>query len=69
MLSLLLLNFFLNWERTIGGEAYDEGRKIIPTFDSSYLIVGSTASFGQGRMMAICKIFLLRKIFLKGGEK
>uniref|UniRef100_A0A7V5Y0R1 Bulb-type lectin domain-containing protein n=1 Tax=candidate division WOR-3 bacterium TaxID=2052148 RepID=A0A7V5Y0R1_UNCW3 len=56
MFSLLLLNFFLNWERTIGGEAYDEGRKIIPTFDSSYLIVGSTASFGQG----LFDIFLIK---------
>ncbi len=48
MFYLFLLTFFLNWERTIGGEGYDEGRKIIPAFDSGYLIVGSTASFGQG---------------------
>ena len=56
MFSLLLLTFLLNWERTIGGEGYDEGRKIIPAFDSAYLIVGSTASFGQG----LFDIFLVK---------
>lgn len=44
-LSILLL---FNWEKTFGGNGYDEGRDVKECFDNGYVIVGSTSSFGQG---------------------
>ena len=38
----------LQWTRLIGGTHYDEGRSIIQTSDSGYVIVGVTSSFGMG---------------------
>jgi hypothetical protein len=36
------------WTRTFGGAAREEGSSIRPTSDGSYVVVGSTASYGTG---------------------
>jgi uncharacterized delta-60 repeat protein len=38
----------LQWTRTIGGESWDEGNSLIQTSDGSYVIAGTTKSFGAG---------------------
>ncbi|MFM8491974.1 MAG: helix-turn-helix domain-containing protein, partial [Candidatus Methylopumilus sp.] len=36
------------WKRIIGGTSYDKAGQVIRTKDGSYIIVGSTSSFGKG---------------------
>ena len=36
------------WNKTYGGEGNEYGKKVIPTGDGGYLIVGSTTSYGNG---------------------
>jgi hypothetical protein len=36
------------WKRTIGGTSYDKAGQVIRTKDGSYIVVGSTSSFGKG---------------------
>ena len=36
------------WRCTYGGAGYDEGRAVIETFDTNYLVVDATGSFGYG---------------------
>lgn len=36
------------WERTFGGDSFDEAYAVTPTPDGGYLMVGRTASFGTG---------------------
>lgn len=36
------------WNITLGGSSFDNGREIILSSDSSYLIVGETSSYGSG---------------------
>jgi len=36
------------WEKTYGGEGKEEGRVVYSTYDSGYIIIGSTSSFGEG---------------------
>ena len=38
----------LQWTKTIGGKYWDEGHSIIQTSDGSYVIAGTTRSFGAG---------------------
>ncbi|MBI2967427.1 MAG: T9SS type A sorting domain-containing protein [Bacteroidetes bacterium] len=53
--SLLMLLCFCSvhaqdttWRCTYGGAGYDEGRAVIETSDTNYLVVGATGSFGYG---------------------
>ncbi len=36
------------WKRIIGGTSYDKARQVVRTKDGSYIVVGSTSSFGKG---------------------
>jgi len=36
------------WKRIIGGTSYDKAGKVVKTKDGSYIVVGSTSSFGKG---------------------
>ncbi|WP_396173440.1 helix-turn-helix domain-containing protein [Flavobacterium sp.] len=36
------------WKRIIGGTSYDKAGQVISTNDGSYILVGSTSSFGKG---------------------
>jgi hypothetical protein len=36
------------WKRMIGGTSYDKAGQVIRTKDGSYIVVGSTSSFGKG---------------------
>lgn len=36
------------WKRIIGGSSYDKAAEVLKTKDGSYLVVGSTSSFGKG---------------------
>ncbi len=36
------------WKRIIGGTSYDKAGQVIRTNDGSYIVVGSTSSFGKG---------------------
>ena len=36
------------WKRIIGGTSYDKAGQVIRTKDGSYIVVGSTSSFGKG---------------------
>jgi hypothetical protein len=36
------------WERTFGGDSFDEAFGVVPTPEGGYLLVGRTASFGTG---------------------
>jgi dipeptidyl aminopeptidase/acylaminoacyl peptidase len=36
------------WEKTYGGEGYEEGKAIIPSGDGGLMIAGTTSSFGAG---------------------
>ena len=36
------------WKRIIGGTSYDKAGQVVRTKDGSYIVVGSTSSFGKG---------------------
>ena len=36
------------WKRIIGGTSYDKAGQVVVTNDGSYILVGSTSSFGKG---------------------
>jgi transcriptional regulator with XRE-family HTH domain len=36
------------WKRIIGGTSYDKASQVIRTKDGSYIVIGSTSSFGKG---------------------
>lgn len=36
------------WKRAIGGTSYDKAGQVVRTKDGSYIVVGSTSSFGKG---------------------
>ena len=36
------------WRRIIGGTSYDKAGQVVRTKDGSYIVVGSTSSFGKG---------------------
>lgn len=36
------------WKRIIGGTSYDKAGQVVRTKDGSYVVVGSTSSFGKG---------------------
>ena len=36
------------WKRIIGGTSYDKAGQVVKTKDGSYIVVGSTSSFGKG---------------------
>lgn len=36
------------WKRIIGGTSYDKYGQLVRTIDGSYILVGSTSSFGEG---------------------
>jgi len=36
------------WKRIIGGTSYDKASQVVRTKDGSYMVVGSTSSFGKG---------------------
>ena len=36
------------WKRIIGGTSYDRAGQVVRTEDGSYIVVGSTSSFGKG---------------------
>ncbi len=36
------------WKRMIGGSSYDKAGQVVRTKDGSYIVVGSTSSFGKG---------------------
>jgi transcriptional regulator with XRE-family HTH domain len=36
------------WKRTIGGTSYDNAGQVVRTKDGSYIVLGSTSSFGKG---------------------
>jgi transcriptional regulator with XRE-family HTH domain len=36
------------WKHTIGGTSYDKAGQVVRTKDDSYIVVGSTSSFGKG---------------------
>lgn len=36
------------WKRMIGGTSYDKAGQVVRTKDGSYIVVGSTSSFGKG---------------------
>jgi hypothetical protein len=38
----------LLWKRMIGGTSYDKAGQVVRTKDGSYIVVGSTSSFGKG---------------------
>jgi hypothetical protein len=38
----------VEWERTFGGDSFDEGYGVATTSEGGYLLVGRTASFGTG---------------------
>ncbi|MEO0130999.1 MAG: hypothetical protein ABIK76_04850 [candidate division WOR-3 bacterium] len=52
----LYILFLLNWEKTFGGNGFDEGKDVKECFDGGYIIVGSTSSFGQG----LFDVYLIR---------
>ncbi len=41
-------NYTIQWTKTIGGTDFDESFSAFQSFDSGYVIVGRTRSFGQG---------------------
>ena len=36
------------WKRIVGGTSYDKAGQVVRTKDGSYIVVGSTSSFGKG---------------------
>jgi len=36
------------WKRIVGGTSYDKAGQVVKTKDGSYILVGSTSSFGKG---------------------
>ena len=36
------------WKRVLGGTSYDKAGQVVRTKDGSYIVVGSTSSFGKG---------------------
>lgn len=42
------LNGRVLWKRMIGGTSYDKAGQVVKTKDGSYIVVGSTSSFGKG---------------------
>ncbi len=54
-LALFLLEVFAQhngeiiWNKTYGGDSYDEADAVMATYDSAYIVGGYTQSFGLGR--------------------
>lgn len=46
----------LQWQKTLGGEGYEEGASVQQTSDGGYVIVGSTDSFGKGSQVYLIKL-------------
>lgn len=44
------------WERTYGSRLYEEGKKIISTADSGFLVVGSTSGYGANSDVYLLKV-------------
>jgi hypothetical protein len=50
----------LQWTKTIGGPAGEEGNSLIQTSDGGYVIVGHTRSFGEGGADVYVSSWMLR---------
>jgi len=43
----------VEWAKSVGGTSYDQGRSVVQTTDSGYLVTGYTSSFGTGNLFLV----------------
>jgi len=54
-----------DWEKTFGGNDYDDSRAIQQTFDGGYIMTGITHSYGSGPRDLWLRVVLYFMIIIK----